>query len=42
MRTSHRGDVDYLQVGLKGAHPSKEKCIERDKVRGLFPHLPFD
>jgi hypothetical protein len=42
MRTSHRGDVDYLRVGLKGTHPSKAKWIEKDKVRGLFPHLPVD
>jgi hypothetical protein len=38
-RTLHRGDVDYLRVGLKGTHPSKAKWIEKDKVRGLFPHL---
>jgi hypothetical protein len=24
-RTSHRADVDYLRVGLKATHPSKEK-----------------
>jgi hypothetical protein len=42
MRTSRRGDVDYIQVGLKGIHPSKVKWIEKHKVRGLFPHLPFD
>jgi hypothetical protein len=24
-RTSRRGDVDYLRVGLKGTHLSKEK-----------------
>jgi hypothetical protein len=41
-RTSRRGDVDYLRVGLKGTHPSKAKWIEKDKVRGLFPHLPVD
>ena len=41
-KNSHRGDVDYLQVGLKGTHPSREKLIEKDKVRGLFPHLPID
>jgi hypothetical protein len=41
-RTSRRGDVDYLQVGLKGTCPSKAKWIEKDKVRGLFPHLPID
>jgi hypothetical protein len=41
-RTSRRGNVDYIQVGLKGSHPSKAKWIEKDKVRGLFPHLPID
>jgi hypothetical protein len=41
-RTSCRGDVNYLQVGLKGTHPSKAKWIEKDKVRELFPHLPVD
>jgi hypothetical protein len=41
-RTSCRGDVDYLRVGLKGTHPSKAKWIEKDKVRELFPHLPVD
>ena len=41
-RTSRRGDVDYLRVGLKGTHPSKEKWIEKDKVRGCFPNLPID
>ena len=34
MRTSRRGDVDYLRVGLTGTHPGKEKWIEKDKVRG--------
>jgi hypothetical protein len=33
MRSSCRGDVHYLRVGLKGTHPSKEKWIEKDKVR---------
>jgi hypothetical protein len=42
MRTSHRGDVDYLRVVLKGTHPRKAKWIEKDKLRGLFPHLPVD
>jgi hypothetical protein len=41
-RTSRRGDVDYLRVGLKGTHPRKAKWIEKDKVRGLFPHLSVD
>jgi hypothetical protein len=40
--TSWRVYVDYLQVRLKGTHSSKEKWIEKDKVRGLFPHLPVD
>ena len=42
MRTSHRGDVDSLQVGLKGTHLSKAKWIEKDKVRELFPQLLVD
>jgi hypothetical protein len=41
-RNSRRGDVDYLRVGLKGTHPRKAKWIEKDKVRGLFPHSPVD
>ena len=41
-RNSCRGDVDYLLVGLKGTHPRKEKWIEKDKVREIFPHLFFD
>jgi hypothetical protein len=41
-RTSLRGDVDYLRVGLKHTHPSKEKWIEKEKVRELFPHLSVD
>jgi hypothetical protein len=41
-RTPCRVNVDYLRVGLKGTHPSKTKWIEKDKVRGLFPHLPVD
>jgi hypothetical protein len=39
MRSSCRGDVDYLRVGLKGTHPSKAKWTEKDKVMELFPHL---
>ena len=41
-RTSCRGDVDYLLVGLKGTYPSKEKWIEKDKVRELFLCLTID
>jgi hypothetical protein len=38
-RTSCRGDIDYLRVVLKGTHPTREKWIEKEKVRGLFPRL---
>ena len=41
-RTSRRGDVYYLRVGLKGTHPSKAKWIEKDKVREIFSHLSVD
>ena len=41
-RTSRRGDVDYLRVGIRGTHPSKSKWIEKDKVREQFPHLSID
>jgi hypothetical protein len=41
-RTPCKGDVDYIQVGLKGTHTSKAKWIEKDKVRELFPHLSVD
>jgi hypothetical protein len=39
---SHKGDVYYLRVGLKGTHSSKASSIEKDKVRGLFLNLPID
>jgi hypothetical protein len=42
MRTSRRGDVEYLQVGLKGTHPSKYWWIEKEKVMGQFHHLLVD
>ena len=38
-RTSRRGDVDYVRVGLKGSKPSKAKWMEVEKVRRLYPHL---
>lgn len=28
-RTSWRGDMEYLRVGLNGMHPSKEKWLEK-------------
>jgi hypothetical protein len=42
MRTSRMGYVDYVLVGLKGTPPSKEKWIEKDKVREILPHLYFN
>jgi hypothetical protein len=39
VRTSRRGNVEYLRVGLKGMHPSKERWMEIGKVRELYPHL---
>lgn len=39
IRTSRRGDVEYLRVGLKGVHPSKARWIEIRKVREIYPHL---
>jgi hypothetical protein len=42
MRNSHRGDVDYLRMGLNGTHPRKEKWIEKGNVGALFPHLFVD
>ena len=38
-RASKRGSVDYLQVGLKGIKPRKEKWMEIGKVREMYPHL---
>ena len=39
VRTSRRGNAEYLQVGLKGMHPGKERWMEIGKVRELYPHL---
>lgn len=41
-KTSWWGDVEYLQVGLKGIHPSKEKWLEKERVREKLSHLPID
>jgi hypothetical protein len=42
MRTSKRGNVEYLRVGLKGTNPSKAKWIKVGRVRELYPHLRID
>ena len=39
VRTSQRGNAEYLQVGLKGMHPSKARWMEIGKVREMYPHL---
>ena len=39
IRTSRRGNVEYLRVGLKGQNPSKQKWLEIGKVREMYPHL---
>ena len=38
-RSSKRGNVDNLRVGLKCTNPSKAKWIEEGKVREQYPHL---
>lgn len=35
-RTSHKGDVEYLHVGLKGTNPSKAQWIKIGKVREIY------
>ena len=39
VRTSGRGNAEYLRVGMKGMHPSKARWMEIGKVRELYPHL---
>ena len=39
VRTTCRGDVEYIKIGLKGSKPSSEKWIEIGQVRQLYPHL---
>jgi hypothetical protein len=39
---SHRGDVKYHRVGIKGTHPSKSWWIKKKKVRDQFPHPSID
>ena len=37
--TSRRGSVDYVRVCFKGSKQNKEKWMEVDRVRELYPHL---
>ena len=39
VRTTCRGDVKYLRIGLRGSKPSSAKWIEIGQVRKLYPHL---
>ena len=39
MRTTCRGDVEYLRIRLKGSKPSIARWIEIGQVRKLYPHL---
>ena len=38
-RTSKRGSVDYLRVGLKDTNTSKAKWIEIGKVSEMYHHM---
>jgi len=38
VRTTRRGNVEYLRIGLKGSKPSSAKWIEIGKERNLYPH----
>ena len=42
VRKTHKGDVEYLIIGLKGSKPSSAKWIEIGQVRQLYPHLVDD
>jgi len=39
VRTTCRGDMEYLRIGLKGSKPSSAKWIEIGQVRKQYPHL---
>jgi len=39
VRTTQRGDVEYLRIRLKGSSPSSARWIEIGQVRKLYPHL---
>jgi len=39
VRTTHRGDVEYLKIGLKVSNPSSARWIKIGQVRKLYPHL---
>ena len=39
VKSSLRGYMYFLHVGLKVMHPSKERWLETERVRELYPHL---
>eukprot|EP00253_Pinus_taeda_P002219 PITA_02219 len=39
VRTTRRGHVEYLRIGLKGSKPSGAKWIEVGQARNQYPHL---
>ena len=39
VRTTCRGDVEYLRIGFEGSKPSSAKWIEIGQVRQQYPHL---
>eukprot|EP00253_Pinus_taeda_P022872 PITA_22872 len=39
VRTTRKGDAEYLRIGLKCSKPSSAKWIEIGQVRQLYPHL---
>jgi len=39
VRTTRRGNFEYLGNGLKGSKPSSAKWIEIEQARNLYPHL---
>jgi len=39
VRTTRRGDVEYLRISLKGSKPSSARWIDIGQVRKLYPHF---
>ena len=39
VRTTFRGEVEYLRIGLKGSKSSSAKWIEIGQVKKQYPHL---
>jgi len=39
VRTTRKGDVEYLRIGLKGSKPSNAKWIEIGQVGQQYSHI---